>query len=142
MEQNHPHDDIIIHPRREKGERQVPPKGILLTNPTEARFAFEELKKKGGRKRSLFHSTLCVSPGEDFFTAGPAVGAPMAVMCLEKLIALGAERIVLISCCGCLKSGMDVGDIILPDRSLSGEGTSKYYLNGNGNRFGFMLSQP
>lgn len=131
MAQEKSDDDVIMHPLREKGEKQLPANGILLTNPTEARFAVEELKRQGGRKRPLFHSTLCVSPQEDFFVAGPAVGAPMAVICLEKLIALGAKKVIIVSCCGCLQPDRDVGDIILPGQSVSGEGTSKYYQHEN-----------
>jgi len=40
------HDDIIIHPRREKGEKQLPVKGLFLPNPSEARFGLEEVKKR------------------------------------------------------------------------------------------------
>lgn len=121
------HDGIIIHPRREKGEKQLPKCGLFLPNPTEAKITFEALKKRGGRKQFLFHSTLWVSPEEDFFVAGPAVGAPMATLCVEKLIALGAKKLILLSCCGSLEAGLGIGDIILPVCAVSGEGTSRYY---------------
>jgi len=125
------HDDCMINPRREKGERLLPVQGFFLPNPTEARFGVEELERQGGRRRPFFHSALCVSPEDDLFVAGPGVGAPMAVICLEKLIALGAEKIVVVSCCGCLDPDRGVGDIIVPNQSLSGEGTSKYYQHEN-----------
>lgn len=124
------HDDIVIHPRRGKGEKQLPAKGILLPNPTEAAYAIKTMKEKGGQKRPLFHSNLYVDTEQDFFVAGPSVGAPMAVICLEKLIALGARKIVLVSCCGCLEPQLRIGDIIVPHRAFSGEGTSTYYSQG------------
>ena len=119
--------ESIIHPGRAKGEKRVPPRGIFLPNPPEAGFGCRELQKIGGRSRKFFHSSLVVSREEDFFVAGPAVGAPMAVLALEKLIALGAEEVVLISCCGSVHPDHEVGDLILPGRAVCGEGTSPYY---------------
>ena len=120
-------DDVVITPRREKSEKTLPANGIFLPNPGEARSAIEALKSIGSRRRFLFHSSLYVSLQEDLFVAGPAIGAPMAAMSLEKIIALGAKRVVLVSCCGGLDPGLSVGDIVLPSRALSGEGTAKYY---------------
>ena len=61
------------------------------------------------------------------FWAGPAVGAPMAVICLEKLIALGATRIVVCGWCGSLRPDLGVGELVLPTWSISEEGTSAHY---------------
>ncbi|MEK6201335.1 MAG: nucleoside phosphorylase, partial [Desulfobulbaceae bacterium] len=57
----------------------------------------------------------------------PAVGAPMAVLCLEKLIALGARRLILVGWCGALQDTLRVGNVLLPAQALCGEGTSHYY---------------
>lgn len=127
MECNQMDNDCIIQPKRLKGEKRLPPSGIFLPNPGEAKIAADALLERGGKKRFFFHSTLFVSSGNDFFIAGPAVGAPMAVLCLEKLIALGATRIIVASCCGSLDESIGIGDIILPTDAISGEGTSKYY---------------
>jgi uridine phosphorylase len=51
----------------------------------------------------------------------------MAVLSMEKLIVLGAKRIVLVGWCGALLETLKVGDIILPGQALCGEGTSHYY---------------
>ncbi len=61
------------------------------------------------------------------FWAGPAVGAPMAVICLEKLIALGASRIIVCGWCGSLQSDLGVGELVLPTWAISEEGTSGHY---------------
>jgi uridine phosphorylase len=61
--------------------------------------------------------------------AGPAVGAPQAVMILEKLIVLGARRVILLGWVGGLSPTLSPGDIVLPDEAISEEGTSRHYLD-------------
>jgi len=119
--------DIIVHPSRGVREKTIPSCGILLVNPTEARTAIQTLIDRGGDQRFLFHSGLVVSPDEDFFVAGPAVGSPMAAMVLEKLIALGANCVVMAGWCGAVDPGLSVGDTILGGLAHPGEGTSRYY---------------
>ncbi len=122
-------DDIIIHPGRAVREKTIPSCGILFVNPTEARVALQTLIDRGGDQRFLFHSGLVVSPDNDFFVAGPAVGAPMAVMVLEKLIALGASKVVMAGWCGAISPDLRVGDTVLGGVAHSGEGTSRYYTS-------------
>jgi len=55
----------------------------------------------------------------------------MAVMTMEKLIALGARRIFLFGWCGSMKDSLGIGDLLLPTRAMSGEGTSSYYISGH-----------
>ncbi|HIP83323.1 MAG TPA: uridine phosphorylase [Desulfocapsa sulfexigens] len=119
--------DIIIHPSRAAREKAIPSCGILFVNPTEARVALQTLVDRGGEQRFLFHSGLVVSPDNDFFVAGPALGAPMAAMVLEKLIVLGAEKVVMTGWCGAVSSDLRVGDTIFGGVGYSGEGTSQYY---------------
>lgn len=119
--------NILIHPRKGKKEKELPTTGMLLVNPSEAALCHLQLRKTGGESLVLFNSQLTVAAGKSFFVAGPAIGAPMAVMSIEKLIALGAKRIVLFGWCGALSSTLKVGDILLPNMALSGEGTSRYY---------------
>ncbi len=122
-------DDIIIHPTRGIREKTIPSCGILFVNPTESRVAMQTLVDRGGDQRFLFHSGLVVSPDNDFFVAGPAIGAPMAVMVFEKLIALGASTIVMAGWCGAVASDLHVGDMVLGGNGYSGEGTSQYYTS-------------
>ncbi len=123
----HSGDDILIHPRREKNEKEIPPAGILLVNPSEARVGMQMLLDNGGEKRFLFHSELAVSEGGDYFVAGPAIGAPMATMTLEKLIALGAKTVLMYGWCGAINPEYKVGDLLLGGSAHCGEGTSRYY---------------
>lgn len=99
--------------------------GILAVNPSDTRCLGELARTYSLKKRFLFNATLYSGP--DFFIAGPAVGAPMAALCLEALIAQGAESVLLYSWCGSLRQELQVGDFFMPLSAVSEEGTSKHY---------------
>lgn len=120
-------EKYILNPDRLPGEKKLPPLGLLFVNPGDARAAVSFVKAAGGRKHFFYNSSLCVNAAKSFFVAGPGVGAPMAVMALEKLIALGAKRIYLLSCCGVLDEELTVGDLLIGGKAFCGEGTSGYY---------------
>ena len=124
---NKANDDILIHPERGKNENNIPPCGILFVNPSEARIAMQMVLDEGGHKQFLFHSELTINKDFNFFVAGPAIGAPMAVMTLEKLIALGAKTVLLFGWCGSINPNLRVGDILSGGVAHCGEGTSRYY---------------
>jgi purine-nucleoside phosphorylase len=48
---------------------------------------------------------------------------------LETLVAWGARTIIFAGWCGAIDLSLDIGDLIVPDKALSGEGTSHYYHN-------------
>ena len=124
---------MIINPRREKGDPKLPAPGLLLINPTEAATGLRLAKSRKGSEAFLFNSRLMLIPAASaagsFFMAGPAVGAPMAVLTLEKLIALGARQIIVYGWCGSLNETLAIGDILLPTWGVSDEGTSGHYLS-------------
>lgn len=123
-------NDIVIHPTRGKKEKKIPAAGILCITPQEMTRCVHTLDKKLWSKRFLFNATLLVNESEGVFVAGPAIGAPMAAIVLEKLIVLGAESVVVFGWCAALDaSGAKVGDLVLCNKAVSGEGTSQYYLN-------------
>ncbi|MGB3209876.1 MAG: nucleoside phosphorylase [Desulforhopalus sp.] len=120
-------EHIIIHPRRQKKEKALPENGLLLVNPSEATECLRRLKENGGETRFLFNSGLVVAGDPLYFAAGPAIGSPMAALTLEKLIALGAKRVILFGWCGAISKSLEVGSVLVPTKALSGEGTSRYY---------------
>ncbi len=119
--------NILIHPRRGKKEKSIPDTGFLLVNPSEAEKTHTIYRQAGAESRYLFNSGLSIVKDNSSFIAGPSIGAPMAVMTMEKLIALGAKNIILFGWCGAISKTMCVGDLLLPDSAMSGEGTSPYY---------------
>ncbi|MEE4240276.1 MAG: hypothetical protein V2I36_02345, partial [Desulfopila sp.] len=122
-------DDSIIHPVKSKKDKELPPVGIFFVTPGEASTAVADVLQDGGERRFLHNSNLAVSRDGGRFVAGPALGAPAAALVMEKLIVLGAQRIILMGWCGAVDPSCSIGDIIVPDRAVVGEGTSKYYGN-------------
>ena len=119
--------EVVVQPSRGKNDPQLPACGILLVNPSEARQAAQISGREGWARHFLFHSNLHLAQSPPMFWAGPAIGAPMAVICLEKLIALGARRIIVCGWCGSLRPDLGVGELVLPTWAISEEGTSRHY---------------
>lgn len=119
----------LIEPTKLPGEPEIDGACLLLINPFEAHYASTVAKKRGGRSHRLFHSQLSAFTETAPFSywAGPAVGAPMAVMTMEKLIALGCRKLVVMGWCGSLVPELVVGDIFLPTWGQSEEGVSAHY---------------
>lgn len=120
-------EDIIIHPFKGRKENEIPAVGIFLVTPAEANYSQDRLQKAGGKRQFLYNSGLVISQDHQLFVAGPSIGAPLAVMTMEKLIALGAKRIILYGWCGVIDDRLNVGDVIVGGNAISGEGTSRYY---------------
>ena len=122
---------MIINPAKERGDPELPAAGLLLINPSEANAALRLAKSRNVKAHSLFNSRLMLIPASaqenSIFMAGPAVGAPMAALTLEKLIALGAEKVIVFSWCGSMANTLGIGDILLPTWAVSTEGTSAHY---------------
>lgn len=120
-------EDIIVHPRKGKREHNVPPCGLLLVTPAEVHYGQGLLEEHGGTRQFLYSSSLTISADKTFFVAGPAIGAPVAVMTMEKLIALGARKLIMYGWCGVIARDLQVGDVVVGGVPVSGEGTSAYY---------------
>jgi len=129
----------IINPIKSKGEPDLPGTGILAVNPSDS-SGFARLASQFGLKKHAFFNAQ-LSSNSSFFLAGPAVGAPMAVICLEKLIALGASRIVVYGWCGALNPSLRVGELFVPTGGLSEEGTSVHYQSKNTGSIDFLRLQ-
>jgi uridine phosphorylase len=72
--------------------------------------------------------TLYNPEGYPFSTIASPMGAPMAVMLLEQLIALGARRFFYLGFCGALAPSYRIGDGFIPVQAIREEGTSYHYL--------------
>jgi len=68
------------------------------------------------------------SAGKGVSLVGPMIGAPYAVMILERLIALGAKKIIFWGWCGSLQEQVKISDFVIPIEAMSEEGTSQHYL--------------
>ncbi len=120
-------DDIIIHPLKTNKDIAIPEHGVLFVNPVEAKAALTVILGQGGQRGFLHNSQLATSADGKLFIAGPAIGAPSAVLAMEKLIVLGARSIILMGWCGAVDHSYTIGDVVIPSGAVCGEGTSRYY---------------
>ena len=120
-------DDIIIHPQKGRKEPVLPERAILVANPTEAQIAEHLMRERGAMHRYLYNSHLFVDRSRELSVVGPSLGAPAAGLIMEKLIALGARKITLFSCCGTINRNYGIGDVLVATSGIPGEGVSRYY---------------
>ena len=59
---------------------------------------------------------------------GFGIGAPVAALQLEDLVAFGVRRVVSIGTAGSLQHDLAVGDLVVCERAIRDEGTSHHYL--------------
>jgi uridine phosphorylase len=120
--------EVLIHPTREPGEEDVTPTVILTFTQPDYR-ALCRLIKAQEQPRHIWDCACRPGSweGKALSVIAPAMGAPYAAMVLEKLIALGARRVVVLGWCGSLSSQVRIGDLILPSVAIPGDGTSPHY---------------
>ncbi|WP_051184497.1 nucleoside phosphorylase [Desulfatiglans anilini] len=120
----------IIRPHRGRGEPSIPADVLMVMPPFELRHLARRISAEpvAFADSDLFRLYL---PKEGPLGAcalsGPFLGAPHAVMGLEKLIALGAQRIWAFGWCGSLSAAARIGDLLIPTRAYPEEGTSRHY---------------
>ncbi|MDR2405288.1 MAG: nucleoside phosphorylase [Deltaproteobacteria bacterium] len=106
----------------------LPSKGILAATPALVNSLKKNAPEPLDRLATFFMlGGTTVYCGRDYFLAGPVLGSPMAVMALEVLMGGGAETVIFTGFAGSLVPELKLGDIFLPDRALSTEGTSAHY---------------
>lgn len=119
--------ECLINPAQGRGEIGISGPVLLCITPGEAQALGRYARVQGWQRHFLYNSNRWSPPGTGGAICGPAVGAPMAVLTLEKLIALGGRRVVVFGSCGALAPDLAVGDILLPTWAESQEGTSCHY---------------
>jgi uridine phosphorylase len=124
----------IISPVQGRGEPLVGPDALMVMIPSELDYLTGLCRAKRLSFYDMQLYNLYASEGRDGTSVslcGPFLGAPHAVMGMEKLIALGANRIWILGWCGSLNAEMRVGHLVIPTGALSEEGTSRHYPIGN-----------
>ena len=124
-------DSVLIEPRRIPGDPPVDHPVILNLFEPYFELLRRELKiKKSALKRVRFPSMTCCSTsidGRKISVFGTPLGAPQAALMLERLIAMGAGKILSFGCCGSLQPALGVGSVVVPTEALCEEGTSAHY---------------
>ncbi len=123
-----PEEAGLINPVRERGEPLVAARAILtFTRPDYQ--ALCRLAQAASPPRHIWDCAVRQGHWRDhsLTIVAPAPGAPYAAMVLEKLIALGARMVLALAWCGSLQPHVGIGSLVLPDRALGGDGTSRHY---------------
>lgn len=124
-------EEPIIHPHRRPDDPQVPEAVALIPAPfayyRAVRYLAGLYDEVRDRRIDFFHVSWPAEAEETWTLAGPALGSPAAVMALEKLVVLGARRVLVLGPCGSLATEAPIGSVVVPTLALSEEGTSRLY---------------
>lgn len=124
-----PADEVLIVPKKGRSEQTLPLRALLVFAPQDVRSLLDNGLENAQTARKQFLSDVHEGEfrGVGIALAGPMLGAPQAVLVLEKLIALGVRSVVAFGWCGALQRNVEIGDVILPEWAVSEEGTSGHY---------------
>lgn len=75
--------------------------------------------------RGLWGYTGQAADGEPLTIQSTGMGGPSAAIVLEELIALGVTRAIRVGTAGALDPGLKLGELLVVDRALAGDGTSR-----------------
>ena len=119
----------IINPKKSRSEPGIDPLSLIIPLPGDLQRIIRLFGEAGSLcfKNNLLRVFRLTDSSRTIGIAGPAVGAPQVVMILEKLIAMGARRVIFLGWTGGLNPALSPGDLILPDEAISEEGTSRHY---------------
>ncbi|OPX37660.1 MAG: hypothetical protein B1H12_04355 [Desulfobacteraceae bacterium 4484_190.2] len=120
----------IIRPVKGKRDPDVERDALMVMIPSELQFLVQASKAEelSFSDMNLYHLYRANKGTQSPFTlAGPFLGAPQAVIAMEKLIVLGAKKIWVLGWCGSLQPDLPTGHLIIPTNAVSEEGTSNHY---------------
>ena len=122
-------DAVVIESRKGSTEKPSAPVAIMACSEMDRRRFLRFTTKVPESGRTAYNARLLevIHADRTITIAGPILGAPQAVLILEKLIALGSKAIVVFGWCGSLQSDLKIGDWVLPTSARSEEGTSTHY---------------
>jgi purine-nucleoside phosphorylase len=123
----------IVYARKDKNDPTIGPVAVMVAMETDVGLVRRYTGVRGRPVCRIMTSSLYKAKhrNQSISIVGPMLGAPQAVMILEKLIVLGAKQILFLGWCGSVQESVQIGDIVVPDRAMIGEGTSGYYASGN-----------
>ena len=125
--------DEIIRPRRGKNEPSIGPVAVMVAMEKDLALVrrFMGIQARASYRILTSKLYMATHTDPDIALVGPMLGAPYAVMILEKLIVLGAQNILFFGWCGSIRQSVCIGDFVVPDRAVIGEGTSAHYCIDN-----------
>jgi len=119
----------IINPYRSPKAPKLGSLAVMVATRNDLAGLVKRLNFSRESFKRIFTSRLYCPQfaGKPLAVAGPMMGAPYAAAILETLIGWGARQILFWGWCGGIDYGVRHGDLIVPSRALSAEGTSRHY---------------
>ncbi len=118
----------LIRPTRRRQDPALGPDALMVMIPSALKGLVREQAARRTALRDASLPEIHLSADTPPVTlAGPFLGAPQAVMGLEKLIALGARRLWALGWCGSLDPALRIGSLLIPSGAFGDEGTSRHY---------------
>ncbi|MBW2126201.1 MAG: nucleoside phosphorylase [Deltaproteobacteria bacterium] len=125
-----PVEQGIIIPKKTKQDPSVGPESLMILIPSEVHYLVARTSAQKVPISDISMSRIFLikqAHSHPVSLCGPFLGAPQAVMAMEKLVVLGAKRIWMLGWCGSLNPDLRIGDLVLPTWAVSEEGTSQHY---------------
>lgn len=121
----------LINPKKGKRDPQIGPVAVMVAMEKDVALVRQAMDISGGAMGRILTSKVFIAGDQrnKMAVVGPILGAPYAAMVLEKLVVLGAQKIVFLGWCGSVQERVSIGDFLVPDRGVIGEGTSRYYVS-------------
>jgi DeoD family purine-nucleoside phosphorylase len=114
---------LHVHPTAELAERVLlpgdPGRALLLAQ------ALLEQPLMFNHNRGLWGYTGAAADGAPLTIQSTGMGGPSAAIVIEELVRLGARRLVRVGTCGALVDGVALGDAIIAETAICGDGTSR-----------------
>lgn len=114
---------IHLHPTTE-----LAPRVLLPGDPGRALALAQHLLDKPlmfNHNRGLWGYTGTATDGEPLTIQSTGMGGPSAAIVFEELCDLGIERAIRVGTCGALQPDLAHGDLVIAERALAGDGTSR-----------------
>jgi nucleoside phosphorylase len=112
----------------EPADLDVRPVVLLTFIPVLQHQLLRHLEMPAPQPQPIMRQAWYNPEGRAFSTLSSPIGAPMAVMLLEQLVALGARRFLYLGFCGALDPALSIGNLFIPQQAIREEGTSYHYL--------------
>lgn len=132
--EKHAHASMITPAKRLDHKRlhgrfpkSAPPKTVILCYSS--RFMKKVLENYAHQQcEECFSELYYLTDHPSVAIANFGVGAPIAALRLEDMIAWGVKQVISIGSAGAISSKLAIGDIVLCEKAIRDEGTSFHYI--------------
>jgi purine-nucleoside phosphorylase len=118
--------DLIEHLKKHSklSVERLPRTALMCLSPS---IAAQLSKVHGWRVESALGAKWSFASDSLVIASGFGMGAPSCVAKLEEMACLGVKRVLFVGTAGSLQPNLKAGDIVVGERAISAEGTSRHY---------------